>query len=66
VAAASLTLVGVVGAAPAGAAPSPKSVQNWCPNDETSAHPGQHLGWSKQSSTERRNVGGTCPTQLPG
>ena len=64
--AATLSLIGgVVGAAPAVAAPSQNSVQNWCPGVETSAHPGQHLGWAKQASTERRNVGGTCPTQLP-
>jgi len=54
-------LGGVTVAATASAAPSPRSVHNWCPNDSDSAHPGKHLGWFKSGNTERRNLGGTCP-----
>jgi hypothetical protein len=50
---------GVAGASSAAAAPSPRSVQNYCVGGE-SAHPGNHNGWSTDS-LERRNVGGTCP-----
>lgn len=51
----SLALCGAICvAAPAAAAPSPRSVQNLC----LGAHPGHHLGWVDHSG---RNVGGTCP-----
>jgi hypothetical protein len=60
--AASLALGGAVAlAAPASAAPGPRSVQNWCPGADSNAHPGLHLGWADQTNGERRNVGGTCP-----
>jgi hypothetical protein len=60
-----LTLAGsVVCAGSAAAAPSPKSVQNYCIGGDN-AHPGQHTGWFKKDSLERRNLGGTCPA-LPG
>ncbi|TFV87820.1 hypothetical protein [Blastococcus sp. CT_GayMR16] len=52
---------GVVGAGFAAAAPSPRSVHNYCVGASTNAHPGNHNGWFKQDSLERRNVGGTCP-----
>jgi len=59
-AATSLALFGGVAlAAPASAGPdgpNPHSLHGQC----TSAAAGQHLGWEKQGSTERRNVGGTC------
>ena len=51
---------GVLGAASASAGkdgPNPHSQHGQC----TSASAGQHLGWA--NDTERRNVGGTCPTQ---
>ncbi len=59
VAATSLALGGaVVVAGPAAAAPSEKSVATYgCPGNE---HPGQHVGWTRSPSTERRNLGGTC------
>ncbi len=46
-------------AGPAAAAPSEKSVHTYGCAD--SQHPGQHKGWEKNGSGERRNVGGTCP-----
>ena len=56
-----LALVGsVAGAGSAAAAPSPKSVNNYCVGASTNAHPGNHNGWFKQDSLERRNLGGTC------
>jgi len=55
---------GIVGAGSATAAPSPRSVHNYCVGGD-SAHPGKHNGWSKQGSLERRSVGGTCPAQEP-
>ena len=49
---------GVVTAGAATAAASNRSVHTYgCADSE---HPGLHTGWSKQPSTERRNVGGTC------
>ena len=56
-----LTVTGSVVAGPAAAAPSPRSVQNYCVGASSNAHPGNHNGWFKQDSLERRNVGGTCP-----
>jgi hypothetical protein len=57
-AAAALVLGGVAVAGPAAAA-SNRSVHTYgCAGSE---HPGLHTGWDKQPSTERRNVGGTCP-----
>ncbi len=60
IAATSLALGGAIAVAgPASAAPSEKSVHtSGCPGNQ---HPGQHLGWDKSPSTERRNLGGTCP-----
>ena len=50
---------GVATAGAADAAPSNRSVHTYgCADSE---HPGLHKGWSKTPSTERRNVGGTCP-----
>ena len=58
---------GVVGAAPASAAPdgpNPKSNHGQCTSAPAGLHVGwnigKHVGWDKQISTERRNVGGTC------
>ena len=52
------TGISVVAAGAASAAPSNRSVHTYgCADSE---HPGLHTGWSKQPSTERRNVGGTC------
>ena len=53
----------VAAAGPAAAGPSNRSVHTYgCADSE---HPGLHKGWAKQQggnpSTERRNVGGTCP-----
>ena len=57
-AASSLALGGaVVVAGPAAAAPSDRAAVKGCPGPE---HPGQHLGATKPSNGERRNVGGTC------
>lgn len=57
-----LSLVGsVVSAGSAAAAPSPKSVNNYCVGASTNAHPGNHDGWFKQDNLDRRNLGGTCP-----
>ena len=53
---------GVVGASSAAAAPGPRSVHHFCGGGD-SAHPGNHNGWDKQDSLERRNVGGPCPAQ---
>jgi hypothetical protein len=62
VTAAVLTVAGsVVASGSATAAPSPRSVQNYCVGASSNAHPGNHNGWFKQDSLERRNVGGTCP-----
>jgi hypothetical protein len=61
-AAAAVVLGGSVStASAAAAAPSPKSVHFYCEGGG-SAHPGKHLGWRDEPTTERRrNVGGTCP-----
>jgi hypothetical protein len=53
---------GVIDASSAAAAPSSKSVQNYCVGGDN-AHPGHHNGWFKKDSLERRNIGGTCPAQ---
>ena len=53
---------GIAGAATADAQPSPKSVHTFCVGG-VNEHPGNHNGWSKNGSLERRNLGGTCPAQ---
>ena len=68
VTATSLALLGGVAiAAPASAGPAARTPAATMasararPQDSTWAGvTGQHLGWAKQGSTERRNVGGTC------
>jgi hypothetical protein len=68
--AAFLTLGGAVLAGPAAAAPGEPGLPAQAALGAASGksvlvcgggHPGQHKGWSNQPSTERRNVGGTCP-----
>jgi hypothetical protein len=57
-AATSLALGGAIVIAGPAAAASGTSVHTY--GCEGSEHPGQHLGWTKQPSPERRNLGGTC------
>ncbi len=57
-AAGSLALGGaVVVAGPAAAAPSDRAAVKGCPGPD---HQGLHLGVTKPSNGERRNLGGTC------
>ena len=65
----SVLTAGAAAAAPPSAMPdaalghaNAKSALFYCGPGSTSDHPGQHVGWTRTSNGERRNLGGTCPT----